>query len=100
MTPEKNLKNRIRQNLRNHGAYVYCAVPQGMGYMTLDILACWAKPPKRGMMLAIEVKTPGNKPTPRQEATAREIEAAGGIVFWTDSFEGYLSNMVMKGLLT
>lgn len=100
MTPERALKNRIRQNLRGHGCYVYCPVPTGMGYMTLDILACWPKPPYRGKMLAVEVKTPGNKPTPRQEATAREIEAAGGIVFWCDSFENYLTNMGAKGLLT
>lgn len=100
MTPERHLKNRIRQHLRNQGCYVYCPVPMGMGEATLDVLACWAKPPYRGRMLAIEAKTPGNKPTKRQEATAAEIEKAGGITFWCDSFESFLANMAVKGLLT
>lgn len=99
MKPERALKNKIRQHLRSLGCYVYCPVPVGMGEAPLDIYACWAREPFRGRMLVIEAKTPGNKPTPRQAATAAEIEKAGGITFWCDSFDSYLMNMGLKGLL-
>lgn len=38
----------------------------------------------RGRAVAIEVKRPGCRPTDRQVARLRDINAAGGIAFWVD----------------
>lgn len=91
-TAEGRLKARIRAHLISIGAWCHAPVPSGYGTPTLDILAC-----VRGRFLAVEAKTPGREPTPRQHRTAREIEAAGGVAFWCDSFEGYLRNMALFG---
>jgi Holliday junction resolvase len=42
---------------------------------TPDILACWPG----GLLLAVEVKVPGNKPTALQLATLEAIRQAGGL---------------------
>lgn len=94
MTPERALKAKVRKHLISIGACVDGTVHMGMGGDRLDIIAGL-----RGKYLEIEAKTPGNKPTPRQEQRARVVEVAGCITFWFDSFEGYLANMVLKGLI-
>ena len=33
----------------------------------------------------IEVKTPGNKPTPRQSKVLRDLRKVGAVAFWTDN---------------
>lgn len=93
-TPEKTLKKRVREHLRSLGARVYAPVPNGMGGAALDIIFCL-----RGRYAEVEAKAPGNKPTARQEATGSEVNAAGGITFWFDSFEGYLENMTLFGFI-
>ena len=37
----------------------------------------------------VEAKAPGKKPTPIQLAKIKEIQKAGGKVFWTDSFQDF-----------
>lgn len=101
MTPERTLKSRIRKDLIARGAWVYAPVPGGMGAATVDILCCFPRNGRHtGVFVGIEAKSEGKRPTPRQETTMREIDAAGGITFWCDTFDSYLRNMVMKGLIS
>lgn len=93
-TPEGVVKDRIRQHLRQMGAYCFSPVQMGLGVSTVDLLCC-----VHGKFLAVEVKREGKKPTPRQYAVLEEIEKAGGISFWCDSYEGFLDNMFLHGLL-
>ena len=47
-----------------------------------DILAC-----VMGRMVRVEVKVPGNKPTPRQYHQLRQWEKAGALSGWATSVE-------------
>jgi len=51
---------------KTHGNQYSAGIP--------DIIAC-----VNGRFVAFEVKRPGGKPTPLQEATIRKIERAGGV---------------------
>ena len=83
MKPEAIIKRQIREYLTaTYGAYVFSPVQMGMGIATLDILCCI-----RGRFVAIEVKVPGKKPTPRQTSTIAQINSAEGVAFWTDSLD-------------
>lgn len=83
MTPEASIKAKIRAFLVDEmKAYYFAPVQTGMGVSTLDILCCI-----NGKFVGIEVKTPGKKPTPRQNFNIRAINDAGGVAFWTDSLE-------------
>jgi rubredoxin len=57
-----------------------------------DIDACI-----RGRAVKIELKMPGNKPTPVQMASMRRWEAAGAYVFWSTSLEDVQRNISMMG---
>lgn len=59
-------------------------VQNGMGSPSLDCLVCY-----RGLLIAIETKAPGKRPTPRQETTIAEYRAAGAIVLVIDGEKGY-----------
>lgn len=39
------------------------------------------------IFFAIEVKVPGNKPTPVQNKVLTQITSHGGVAFWADSLE-------------
>lgn len=75
-TPEGKVKERVKKLLKRFNIYWHMPVQNGMGSPSLDFICC-----VRGYYLAIETKAPGNKPTPRQVLTIKEIEAAGGFVF-------------------
>lgn len=62
--------------------YRFMPVQNGMGIPGLDFFTCIA-----GRFVAIETKAPGKKMTERQENTAAQIIAAGGMVFVIDSDE-------------
>lgn len=79
MTPEGRVKAKINKVLEKHGAYKFMPVQTGYGTKTLDYLICAG-----GYFIAIEAKRPGKEPTKKQELTAREIRAAGGVVFMID----------------
>lgn len=109
-TPEGALKDKIKKWLEARGAYAFMPVPTGYGKTTLDFLVCMpyqatvlASPlGKRetawyGRFVAIETKAPGKVPTPRQSQVIREIQTAGGVAFYCDSFEDFLQNMVVYG---
>lgn len=79
MTPEGKVKKEIKQILKDAGAYFFMPVQNGMGAPSLDFLCV-----HRGYSLAIEAKAPGKKPTPRQETTIAQMQAAGCKVFVID----------------
>ena len=82
-TPEALIKQKIRAYLVDElKAYYFAPVQMGMGVSTLDILCCI-----QGKFVGIEVKVPGKVPTVRQKQIMRDIIAAGGVAFWTDSLE-------------
>lgn len=78
-TPEGKVKDLIRATLKSHSAYWHMPVQNGLGKPALDFHVC-----HRGRYAAVEAKAPGKKPTPRQQQTIVEIEAAGGRVFVVD----------------
>lgn len=96
-SPEALLKTRIRNRLRLGGDYIFSPVQMGLGAATVDILG--ASKRLHGRFYGIEVKTPGNKPTPRQALCLEDIKKAGGIAFWTDSWESFLRTAVVWGLV-
>lgn len=82
LTPEGRTKKKLRTYLKAIGAYRFSPVQMGLGQTTVDELCCI-----RGRFVGIEVKAEGNVPTARQEMTMKEIQRAGGIAVWGDSFE-------------
>lgn len=77
-TPEGKVKRQVSKVLRTYAPKVYYFMPVqgGYGSAALDYHgAC------EGRAFAIETKAPGKKLTPRQEATKRDMEAAGMKVF-------------------
>lgn len=75
---EADLKDRIMRVLRGvPDAYFWRqgATPYGRSGIA-DILGCWS-----GQMVAIEVKMPGNKPTPAQCGFINNIKETGGLAF-------------------
>lgn len=95
---EQDLVNTILDWLRSHGAWairvnsgsmpieqangrrrIFRGAPSG----TPDIIACWPG----GLMMGIECKMPGNKPTPLQAATLDTIRDADGLAVVAYSVE-------------
>lgn len=74
----------IKQN--QIGIYAQAGVP--------DIVACI-----KGRFVAIEVKRPGKKPEPIQEAFLESINKKGGIAFWSDNLDKVKNIIKEEGLL-
>ena len=77
MQPEAKIGRKIRAYLEENGAFVFKihGGPQMMAGLP-DLIACLPK----GRFAGIEVKQPGQRPTPRQEFVHRMIKRAGGEV--------------------
>ena len=73
MTPEGRVKDHVKRYLKAKGAYWFMPVQNGMGAPSLDFLVCY-----KGRWIAIETKTGTKGMTPRQQITAKLMEAAGG----------------------
>jgi len=74
MTPEAKVKKKVRETLKELGAYYAMPVTGGYGVSGApDFLVCW-----RGKFFGIECKANGNKATLLQERAMRAIQAAGG----------------------
>lgn len=82
LTPEGRIKQKLRAYLKARNVYRFSPVQMGLGQTTLDELCCI-----RGRFVGIEVKAEGGVPTARQRATMKEIQRAGGIAIWGDSYE-------------
>lgn len=74
----------IKQN--QIGIYAQAGVP--------DIIAC-----VKGRFVAIEVKRPGEKPKPIQEAFLEAINKKGGIAFWSDNLDKVKETFKKENLL-
>ena len=75
-TPEGKVKDKVRTLLKQHGAYYYQPVTNGMGAPSLDFIIC-----HRGLFAMVETKAPGKKPTPLQDVTIETVRRHGGLVF-------------------
>jgi len=82
VTPEGRVKEEVKKLLKEYGVYRFMPVQTGMGAPGLDFFCCY-----KGRFFAIETKTMGGRPTPRQRKTMDEIEAAGGATFLVDGGE-------------
>jgi hypothetical protein len=84
MTPEGKVKRSITKVLKSYPRVHYTMpVPSGFGQSSLDYVGCAG-----GLYFEIEAKRPGGKPTDRQLAMKRNVEAAGGRVFLIDGPHG------------
>ena len=84
MTPEGKVKaaiNKILENARRTHSAIWWFMPvqNGMGKASLDYIGWF-----RGRAFAIEAKTPGKRPTARQETTIAGMTVAGAKVFVID----------------
>lgn len=74
-TPEGRVKEEIKRELKELGAYFFMPVQMGYGVRTVDILACIA-----GRFVAVEVKRPeGGVVTDNQGAVLAAVQRAGGV---------------------
>ena len=75
MKNESDVKKRVKQILKELGAWWYMPVPTGYGVQGIpDFIVCY-----KGLFIAIETKYGKNKPTKWQEIRLREIEEHGGV---------------------
>ena len=83
MATEKKVENNIKGYLREKGAYV--VKHHGSIYSQVgvpDLLVCF-----KGRFYGIEVKAPGESPSPLQLENIKRIKDSGGIAFVTDNLE-------------
>jgi len=86
-TPEAALTKKIIDALNAiPGCYAEKIHASQFGMPKLDVFGAY-----RGKMIYLEIKVPGKKPTPRQQATIRKWrEKAGVHTGWTNSVAGAL----------
>ena len=84
---ETDLTAKIITYLRKQGCFVVKqhGGPYGVGGMP-DIYALIPAEPY-ATPVHIEVKLPGNKPTPRQEKMLRDLRKAGAVAVWVDNLD-------------
>ncbi len=76
MQPERRLVQKIVTYLESQGARSFKIHGEEGSYQEAgipDLLVCW-----RGRFIGLEVKMPGNTPSPIQEKVLREIKQSGG----------------------
>lgn len=74
-TPEKKVKQRVMEALKDMGAYYFYPVTGGYGRSGVpDIVGCW-----EGKFFGIECKAGKNLPTALQLKNLKEITDSGGI---------------------
>lgn len=83
MQPEAKIGRAIRQYLDGKGAFTFKVHggPQMMAGLP-DIICCY-----KGWYFGIEVKQPGQRPTPRQEFVHSQIKRSGGVVIVATSVD-------------
>jgi hypothetical protein len=75
--PEAKLKRQIKAYFEDNGALVVAIHGGGDPFQEAgisDLLVC-----HRGLFMAVEIKLPGQKASPRQSRFLRRVRAAGGI---------------------
>lgn len=81
--PEGKLSKRIQAYLRGRGAYVFKV--HGSEFQepgTPDLLCCY-----RGHFIGLELKMPGEKPSPKQVYIMGLIREAGGVAHVASSID-------------
>jgi Holliday junction resolvase len=79
-TPERKVKKKVIEILKQHGAYYAMPVASGFGNAGVpDILACL-----KGKFIGIECKANGGKCTKLQLSNLEQIQKAGGIAMVID----------------
>ena len=74
MTPEKKVKNKVVQILKQYGAYYFFPATYGYGRSGVpDVICCY-----RCHFIGVECKAGSNVPTAIQERELQSIEVAGG----------------------
>ena len=77
LTPEKKVKNKVVNILKQYQVYYFFPATYGMGRSGVpDIVCCFF-----GHFIGIECKAGKNKPTPLQERELTAINEAKGITF-------------------
>ena len=82
-TPEKKVKKKVVEILKQYGAYYFYPVTGGFGASGVpDIVACY-----NGRFLGIEVKADAKKrgPTALQQKNLNAINATGGVALVIDA---------------
>ena len=75
LTPEKKVKNKVVNILKQYKAYYFFPATYGMGRSGVpDIVCCCG-----GYFIGVECKAGNNKPTPLQERELAAIKEAGGL---------------------
>lgn len=85
MTPEGKVKKKVKEYLKEIGAWHYMPVSNGMGRVGCpDILVCY-----KGLFMAFETKAPGKikNVTPNQQREITDIKAANGLAVVVDDVE-------------
>lgn len=85
MTPEGKVKKKVKEYLKEIGAWYYMPVSNGMGRVGCpDILVCY-----KGLFMAFETKAPGKikNVTANQEREIRDIISANGLALVVDDVE-------------
>lgn len=83
MTGEGRVKEAVKKLLKQYGAYYHMPVQNGMGKPSLDFIGAHS-----GWFFGIETKAGKGVPTPRQELTIKEMQAAGGQCFVVNEVSG------------
>ena len=95
-TPEKKVKKKVVEILKQYDAYYFYPVTGGFGASGVpDIIACY-----NGRFLGIEVKADAKKrgPTALQQKNLNQINATGGVGVVIDANNLDELEEVMKGL--
>ena len=90
MTPEGKIKAKVKKMLADYPVWTHWPVQMGYGAPTLDCVGTF-----NGKFFAIETKAPGEKPTPRQEITIKEMLTAGGAVFVIDGRPSHMLRLLL-----
>ncbi len=95
-TPEARVKNAIKKEMLRRGWYWHMPIGASYGKPTLDFLCCMPviiRPEqvgqRIGFFVGLEAKSENSngQPTPRQQITINEIQAAGGFALTAQSWE-------------
>lgn len=91
---ESDITYSIRKYLQAKGIFCFKHWSGPMSYRGVsDILGVI---PGSGKFLAIEVKRPGNPPTPSQVEFIKNVNASGGVAFIASSIEDVESQLQIK----
>lgn len=91
MTPEGELKKKIKDFLNQRWCmWTFWPVQTGMGRRTNDCIGVYY-----GVPFMIEVKAPKKKPTALQMRELVKFRDAGGVAFWCDHWEQFMSGWLV-----